>query len=84
MLQVFWCLQAMFLVHELSVCMCVFPCPAPHILPNFNSPCLIHYRSVLLVNCSKSSGYGCDAGFVFFLVITGGLRCVHGLQTYTY
>ena len=80
LLQGFWWLQAMFLVHLLSVCMCVFPCSAPHVLPNFNSPCLIHCPSLLLVNGSKSSGYGCEAGFVFFSVITGGLRCVHGLQ----
>ena len=51
---------------------CVFPYSAPHVLPNFNSPYLIHCPSVLLVNCSESSGYGCNAGFVFFSVITGG------------
>ena len=57
-------------VNVLSVCMCVFPCSVPHVLPNFNSPCLIHCPSVLLVNFSESSSYGCDAGFVFFSVIT--------------
>jgi len=62
LLQEFWWLQAMFLVHLLSVCTFVFPCSAPHVLPNFNSPCLIHCPSVLLVNCSKSSGYGCELG----------------------
>jgi hypothetical protein len=75
----FWWLQAVFLVHVLSVCMCVFPCSAPHVLPNFNSPCLIHCPSLLLVNCSKSSVYGCDACFVFLLEasVALSLGCTH-------
>jgi hypothetical protein len=64
-----------------GVCMCDFPWCAPHVLPNFGLSCLVHCPSVLVVNCS---GYGCDAGFVFFSDITGGLRYVHGLQIYTY
>jgi hypothetical protein len=97
LLQEFWWLQASsgdykqvlvitskFLYTYYGVCMCDYPWSAPHVLPIFGLPCLVHCPSVLVVNCSESSGYGCDAGFVFFSAITGSLRYVHGLQKDTY
>jgi hypothetical protein len=56
-----------------GVCICDFPWSTSHVLPNFGLPCLVHCPSVLVVNCSESSDYGCDADFVFFSATGGGI-----------